>query len=127
MLHCKLGCGDTAGTTITDWRAHYIAVHLGVVEDTRTAEQWETAAEHLIREAARTGREFFVADVLKPLGPHPTPGRRQYVNGPIAQRIAGEGLITVADTGHSPKSTTKSSLVHKWVGTEKATGKRAAA
>lgn len=129
MLHCKLGCGDTPGTTITDWRHHYIAVHLGVTEDTRTAEQWESAAEHLIRAAAATGHPFLVADILRPIGEHPTPGRRQYVNGQITNRIAGEGWIRHApdSAAQSTKPTSNSSLVRRWVGTDRATGKRDAA
>jgi hypothetical protein len=129
MIHCALGCGDVPGQPDNgDWQRHYAAMHLGVRQDERTPEQWEHAAEHLIREAARTGAEFTVADVLAPLGAHPIPGRRQFVNGQITNRLAGDGWIRHAprDAAQSTKPTSNSSLVRRWVGTDKATGRTAA-
>lgn len=115
VIVCRLCDRTLPGTTISGWRAHYLNVHQGVTGD-RTPDQWERAAEHLIRHAADTGHEFTIADVLAPLGAHPTPGRRQFVNGQIANRLAAEGVIVHADVQQSTKPSTRRSLVYRWVG-----------
>lgn len=97
--------------------AHDIATHRG---QPLTAEQWEHHADRMIRAAAAAGIEFVISEVLAPLGDHPTPGRRQFVNGRITNTIAGEGLIEHADAQKSLKPTSNKSLVYRWVGTDKA-------
>lgn len=99
------------------WKAHCEAAH---APSPLVAERWELLAHQLICDAARSGREFLISDVLEPLGPHPTPGKRAYINGRITQVVAGDGLIRQVDAQKSTKQTSNKSLVFRWSGTDKA-------
>ena len=126
MIRCRICNGEFPGTTTADWISHDAAKHQA---KPTTPQQWEKEAELRILIAARSGVPFLVADVLKPLGEHPEPDRRQFVNGTITSGIARDGWICYAPDGaaQSTKAATKSSLVRRWVGTEKATGRTVAA
>ena len=109
---------EIPGRTVEDFYAHFNPVHFWVPVTGHTPATWERAAEQLIREHAKSGVAFTIAEALASLGPHPDPAQAQFAPGRITGALASAGVIQHAEqqATQSLKETSHRSLVRVWIG-----------